>query len=57
MSPVDSAVEEILQRYPQDATSLIMVLQDIQSKLRYIPEEAINAVAKRLDLSSATRCR
>jgi NADH-quinone oxidoreductase subunit F len=50
MSPVVSAVEEILQRYPNDSTSLIMVLQDIQSELRFIPEEAINTVARKLDV-------
>ncbi|MFH2002817.1 MAG: NAD(P)H-dependent oxidoreductase subunit E [Planctomycetota bacterium] len=48
MSPEAHVVEDVLQRYSQDPSSLIMVLQDIQAALNYIPEEAVDLVARRL---------
>ncbi len=41
-----AAIEEVLHRYPRDHSSLIMVLQDIQASLNYIPEEAVNTVSE-----------
>jgi NADH-quinone oxidoreductase subunit F len=48
MSQVVSVVEEVLDRYPNDPTSLIMILQDIQSALRFIPKEAVDTLSRRL---------
>ncbi|MCP4707801.1 MAG: hypothetical protein GY869_04180, partial [Planctomycetes bacterium] len=48
MSANTAVVEEVLERYAKDPTSLIMVLQDIQAELNYIPEEGINKVAQEL---------
>ncbi len=45
-----SKVEPILDRYPRDESSLIMVLQDIQSEYRYLPCEALEEVAAGLEL-------
>ncbi len=43
-------VEAILDRYPKDESSLVMVLQDIQSEFRFLPCEALEEVAERLSL-------
>ena len=50
MTPNVAVVKEVLQRYSKDPTSLIMVLQDIQAALNYIPEELINMVSKHLSV-------
>ncbi len=41
-------VDEILKKHPADKTSLIMVMQDINKELRYLPEEALKRVSDRL---------
>jgi len=43
-----SVVDEVIGRYPHGESSLIMVLQDVQQSLNYLPEEAVNAVARGL---------
>lgn len=42
-------INEVIKRYGS-SDSLISILQDIQSEFRYLPEEAIKHVAKRLTL-------
>ncbi len=41
-------VDGFIDRYGRDASSLIQVLQDIQSEYRYLPEDAIGYVADQL---------
>jgi NADH-quinone oxidoreductase subunit F len=48
MSPEAAIIEEVLERYPRDPSNLIMVLQDIQGALNYIPKQAIDSVAQAL---------
>ncbi|MFH1843790.1 MAG: NAD(P)H-dependent oxidoreductase subunit E [bacterium] len=48
MSPQVAVIEEILHRYPPDPSSLVMVLQDLQTAMNHIPVAAIDAVAERL---------
>jgi len=43
-------VTAIVNRYGCSRDSLVSVLQDIQSKYRYLPEDALRAVAQQLDL-------
>lgn len=43
-----SALDGILARYPQDASSLVMLLQDIQDTYNYLPCEALEQVAETL---------
>lgn len=43
-----SRLPEIIARHPQDPSSLIMVLQDIQKEYRYLPCEAITKTAETL---------
>ncbi|NUM33206.1 MAG: NAD(P)H-dependent oxidoreductase subunit E [Candidatus Brocadiae bacterium] len=43
-------VEEILKAYPQNETSLIMVLQDIHDTFHYLPCDALKKVAQELQV-------
>ena len=43
-------VNNILQNYPGKQESLIFILQDIQSELKYIPEHTIDLIAQRLSV-------
>jgi NADH-quinone oxidoreductase subunit E len=45
-----SKLPEIFGRHPQDPSSLIMVLQDIQREYRYLPCEALKQTAEALDV-------
>jgi NADH-quinone oxidoreductase subunit E len=45
-----SKIEKIIDKYPNDPSSLIQVLIDIQSELRWLPKEALRLVGKRLDV-------
>ena len=46
-------VDAILDKYPNDESSLVMVLQDVQSQFHFLPCEALDRVAERLALSRA----
>lgn len=43
-------IEKIIDKYPSDPSSLIQVLIDIQSELRWLPKESLNLVSKKLDV-------
>jgi NADH-quinone oxidoreductase subunit E len=43
-------VDFVVDQYGCNRDSLISILQDIQAEYRYLPEEVIRQVAKRLDL-------
>jgi NADH-quinone oxidoreductase subunit E len=47
---VDEVIQDIVQRYRAKPTALIMVLQDIQKHFRYLPAEALEAVARKMKL-------
>ncbi len=44
------SVEQVLTRYNDSRRCLVEVLQDIQDREGYLPEEAIRRVAERLDV-------
>ncbi len=44
-------VNEIIDRYGADRTASLAVLQDIQREYNYLPREALELVAERLDAS------
>lgn len=46
-------VDAIIVGYGGRKSALIAIMQDIQSKYRYLPEEVLLYLAKRLDLSEA----
>ncbi len=48
-----SVVESIINSYPKEQSSLISILQDIETEFKYIPSDAINLVSQKLDVSSS----
>ena len=48
-----SSLVEILKRHNYDSSSVIAVMQDIQRKYRYLPQEALTYIAHELHLSEA----
>lgn len=50
---LDQAIHDIVDRYQARPTALIMVLQDIQKHYRYLPVEALQLVARKMDLPIA----
>jgi NADH-quinone oxidoreductase subunit E len=46
-----SRISPILNKHGNDADSLIIILQDIQRELGYVPEDAVDIVAKDLGIS------
>ena len=51
-----SKVAAIVSEYNGNRDSLISILQDIQSEYRYLPEDALRAVASQLDLPLIQVC-
>jgi NADH-quinone oxidoreductase subunit E len=43
----------ILERYPKDESSLIMILQDVQAEFNYLPPELLKIVAKEIGVPKA----
>ena len=43
-------VDEIINKYKSEKSSLIGIFQDIQKEYRYLPREAITRVVERLDI-------
>jgi len=43
-------VKAILDKYQRDQSLLVSILQDVQAKLRYLPEDALKEVSVGLDL-------
>ncbi len=53
--PVDlEAVCEIIERHGYQKASLIGILQDIQSRMNYLPRKALDQVSKSLDIPITT---
>jgi NADH-quinone oxidoreductase subunit E len=50
---LEQAIHNIVDRYQAKPTALIMVLQDIQKHYRYLPKEALDLVAQKMDLPIA----
>ncbi|MBZ0263774.1 NAD(P)H-dependent oxidoreductase subunit E [bacterium] len=49
----NGTLQAIFDRYPREESSLIMVLQDVQEELNWLPPEAINCVAENLNVPKA----
>ena len=45
-----SKVEEVLKRHELDEGPLIPVLQEVQALFRYLPEEALTLIGRRLSI-------
>jgi NADH-quinone oxidoreductase subunit E len=50
MMSASTEVEQILQHWPERAESLIPILQEVQARFHYLPEEALRRVARELRL-------
>lgn len=50
MTDRELSLESILEARPPEPGQLLPLLQDIQASYRYLPEEALRAVARRLEL-------
>jgi len=46
-------IDSIIDDYDRDPTNLIMILQDVQAELSYLPPEAIEQISKKLNLPQA----
>ena len=44
-------VDNIINKYDSQDSWLVMILQDIQDQLNYLPEDALKRVAEKLDVS------
>ncbi len=51
MCKVSELKKEILSKYKGERKELISILQDIQDKCGYLPEESINQISKYLNIS------
>ena len=46
-------IDEILERHNCDKTMIIAIMQDVQGKYRYLPQEALEYIAKRVGMSES----
>jgi NADH-quinone oxidoreductase subunit E len=57
MDPQDNeeaaVLEEVFSSFPEDRRYLIRILQAVQQKLGYLPEDAMKAAARHIDISEA----
>ena len=53
MSPTLKKLQPILERYPREEKSLIMILQDIQEEYNYLPPDVLQEVAKEINVPKA----
>ena len=44
----DGKIDQIIDKYPSDPSSLIQILLEIQSENRWLPKEALKKVSKKL---------
>jgi NADH-quinone oxidoreductase subunit E len=47
---MEQQIRQIISRYGSDKSFLVPVLQDVQRELNYLPEEALQEVARQLDV-------
>ena len=54
MTNIKKQLDDILSRYSKDRENLIPLLQEVQERFGYLPEEAMELVADFLKLSNST---
>lgn len=52
-SQIMETVDSIVKEYDDKQSSIISILQGIQKEYRYLPEEALDYLSKKLDMSSS----
>ncbi len=50
----DKQLDDILSRYSRDSAHLITILQDVQHRFGYLPEAAMERVARFLRVANST---
>ncbi len=50
---MEETLEKILKTYHENSGNIITILQDIEKNFGYIPEEAVNWFAKKLDIPAS----
>lgn len=50
---IKEGVDSIIDKYDKDQSSLISILQEVQREYRYVPEEAMEYISGKLDISAA----
>ncbi len=50
MESIVFEIEDVLDRYPSKPEALITIMQDLQARLRYLPEEGLVLIAERLNV-------
>lgn len=50
---VKEEVDSIIDKYGTDPSSVISILQAVQKEYRYVPEDAMEYISEKLDMSSA----
>lgn len=54
MSTIDlSVVDKIIREHHSSKQNIIAILQDVQKEFRYLPEEALNHLSAKLDMTPA----
>ena len=46
-------IDEILERHNCDKTMIIAIMQDVQEIYRYLPQEALEYIAKKVGMSES----
>ena len=46
-------LDAVLERHDNDSTKIIAIMQDVQEKYRYLPQEALSYIAKKVKMSES----
>lgn len=46
-------LDAVLERHDNDSTNIIAIMQDVQEKYRYLPQEALAYIAKKVKMSES----
>ena len=48
--------ESVIKKHPQEKKELIPILQDIQAKFNYLPQDAISGELKKVHVLDQSKC-
>ena len=46
-------LDSVLERHDNDSSKIIAIMQDVQEKYRYLPQEALSYIAKKVKMSES----
>ena len=47
-------IDSVLEKYDSDKSKIIAIMQDVQEKYRYLPQEALEYIAGKVGMSEAS---